>query len=159
MRNLTVFSVAVSAALAVPLVAGAVSQEAGGLMKRLTPIITVEEIEPCIGFWVDRLGFEKTMEVPEGDRLGFVAVQSGSIEVMYQTHSSVAGDLPALAAELSEKSSVLFLEVTDLDALKPELEGVEIVVPERTTFYGAREIWVRAPCGTVVGLAEFAQEQ
>ena len=128
-------------------------------MKRLTPIITVEEIEPCLGFWIDRLGFEKTMEVPEGDRLGFAMLQSGEIEVMYQTHSSVAADLPALAAEMSEKSSILFVEVADLDVLKPKLDGVEIVVPERETFYGAREIWVRASCGTIVGLAEFGEQQ
>jgi uncharacterized glyoxalase superfamily protein PhnB len=128
-------------------------------MKRLTPIITVEQIEPCLGFWIDRLGFEKTMEVPEGDRLGFALLQFGDIEVMYQTHSSVAADLPALATEMSETSSVLFVEVDDLDALKPKLDGVEIVVPERETFYGSREIWVRAPCATVVGLAEFGEQQ
>jgi uncharacterized glyoxalase superfamily protein PhnB len=125
----------------------------------MTPIITVEEIEPCLGFWIETLGFEQTMEVPEGDRLGFAALQAGNFEVMYQTRTSVAADLPALAADLSERSSVLFLEVADLDAIKPKLEGVEIVVPERKTFYGSREIWVRAPCGTVVGLAELEEQQ
>ncbi len=34
-----------------------------------------------------------------------------------------------------------------------QLEGIEVVVPRRTTFYGADEIFVRAPCGTLVGFA------
>ena len=128
-------------------------------MKKLTPVIVVDAIEPSLEFWVDRLGFEKTMEIPEGDRLGFAAVQAGAIEIMYQTRSSAAADLPELAEGSLERSVALFIEVTDLDAVRSKLEGVEKVVPERTTSYGAREIWVRAPCGTVVGFAAFPEQQ
>jgi len=147
------------AALVVQITPAAGQQEVGGLMKKLTPVIVVDEIEPSLEFWIDRLGFEKTMEVPEGDRLGFAAVQAGGIELMYQTRASAAADLPELAEGPLERSVALFIEVTDLDALRPKLEGVERVVPERTTSYGAREIWVRAPCGTVVGFAEMAERQ
>ena len=35
-------------------------------MKKMTPVLLVEEVEPCLAVW-ERLGFEKTMEVPEGD--------------------------------------------------------------------------------------------
>lgn len=127
-------------------------------MKKLSPVIFVEEIEPCLGFWIDRLGFTRTLEVPHGDRLGFAAVASGSIEVMYQSRASLAADIPALAAGPFARSGALFIEVESLNAILPRLEGVEVVVPERTTFYGAREIFVRAPCGTVVGLAEMTGE-
>ena len=41
-------------------------------VKKLTPILTVESIEPCLPFWMDALGFTKTVEVPHGDALGFV---------------------------------------------------------------------------------------
>jgi uncharacterized glyoxalase superfamily protein PhnB len=153
-----VISVALAAMLGLGAPPSVGQQDVGEQMKRMTPIITVEEIEPCLGFWIETLGFEQTMEVPEGDRLGFVALQGGSFELMYQTRSSIAADLPDLAASLAP-GAMLFIEVADLDALKPKLEGVEIVVPERTTFYGSREIWLRAPCGTIVGLAEFAEQQ
>lgn len=88
-------------------------------MMKLSPVLFVETIEPCLGFWVDRLGFTRTMEVPYGDGLGFAAVASGAVEVMYQSRASVADDIPALA----------------------------------------REIFVRAPCGTVIGIAETTGEQ
>ena len=39
-------------------------------VKRITPVLLVKEIEPVIPFWVDRLGFTKTIEVPEGNKLG-----------------------------------------------------------------------------------------
>jgi uncharacterized glyoxalase superfamily protein PhnB len=127
-------------------------------MKKLTPVIFVDEVEPCVTFWQD-LGFERTMEVPEGDRLGFAAVEKGGVEIMYQSRASVAADLPALAeGDFDRSGSVLFIEVERLDDLLPLLEGVEVVVPERTTFYGAREIFVRASCGTVVGFAEMIGE-
>lgn len=124
-------------------------------MKKLTPVLLVEAVEPCLAFWEERLGFARTIEVPDGDRLGFAAVQAGGVEVMYQSRASVAADIPQLAEGPFERSGVgLFIEVESLDAVLPRLDGVEVVAPERTTFYGAREIFVRAPCGTVVGFAE-----
>ena len=61
-------------------------------VKRITPVLLVKEIEPIIPFWVDRLGFTKTIEVPDGNKLGFVAFQKGAAEVMYQTYASVEKD-------------------------------------------------------------------
>jgi uncharacterized glyoxalase superfamily protein PhnB len=159
MRKDTIVAAFIMAALVVQVVPAVAQQDAGGLMKKLTPVIVVDEIEPSLEFWVDRLGFEKTMEVPAGDKLGFAAVQAGGIELMFQTRATAAADLPEMAEGSLERSAALFIEVSDLDALRPKLEGVERVVPERTTDYGAREIWVRAPCGSVVGFAEFPREQ
>jgi len=36
-------------------------------VKRITPVLFVQDVEPCVKFWVDRFGFEKTAEVPDGD--------------------------------------------------------------------------------------------
>ena len=36
------------------------------------------------------------------------------------------------------------------------MKGVEIVMPERKTFYGAREIGVKDPAGHIITFAEFA---
>src|SRR5205823_12255774 len=69
-------------------------------VKRITPVLLVKEIEPLISFWVDRLGFTKAVEVPDGNKLAFVIFQKGSVEVMYQTYSSVEKDAPpSMAAE------------------------------------------------------------
>ena len=38
--------------------------------QKLTPLLMVEAIEPCLPFW-DRLGWTKVAEVPHGDAMGF----------------------------------------------------------------------------------------
>lgn len=124
-------------------------------MQKLTPVPMVEEIEPALPFWVDRLGFEKTAEVPHGERLGFVILQKGNVEIMYQTQASVADDVPALA-DSPMRGTFLFVQVEDLDAVERALEGITPVVPRRKTFYGADELIVREPAGNVVTFAQFS---
>ena len=125
-------------------------------MKKLTPVLYVEEIEPVITFW-ERLGFDREIEVNEGDRLGFVSFKSGSVEIMYQTRASVIKDAPALA-DIPMGGSILFIEVDDLDAVAAALGDTEYVVPRRKTFYGADEITVREPGGNLVTFAQFGTE-
>ena len=123
--------------------------------KRLTPVLYVEKIEPCLKFWVKRLGFEKTAEVPEGEALGFVILQRDGIEVMLQSYASLEKDVPALAEMARRSTNFLFVEVTNFEDVAKRVEGVEIVVPRRKTFYGATEIGVREPGGHVVVFAAF----
>ena len=120
--------------------------------KRLTPVLLVEEIEPVLPFWA-RLGFNRTAEVPEGDRLGFVILERGDIQIMYQTRASVQADVPELG-DSPANASYLFLEVDDLDAVEKLVEAAP-VVPRRKTFYGADELIVRDPAGNVVTFAQF----
>ncbi len=123
-------------------------------MKSLAPVLFVEEIEPCLSFWVDRLGFTTVVEVPEGEKLGFVILAKDDVQVMYQSRASVEKDIPALAARPLGHSTVLYIQVADLDAVERGMQGVEFVVPRRKTFYGATEIFVREPGGNVVAFAE-----
>jgi uncharacterized glyoxalase superfamily protein PhnB len=125
-------------------------------MKRLTPVLFVEAIEPCLSFWMDGLGFEKIAEVPEGDQLGFVILERGAVQIMYQTRASVEGDVPALAAT-PMRGAMLFIVVEDLDLVEKALSGVAPVVPRRKTFYGADELIVREPAGNVITFAEFGE--
>jgi uncharacterized glyoxalase superfamily protein PhnB len=114
---------------------------------KITPILFVDAIEPSLPFWVDRLGFTKTAEVPEGDRLGFVILQHGSAELMLQTRASLGNDLPSLAADLGHPGGCLFLEVEDFADLLRRMDGADVVVPVRTTWYGMTEIVIRDPGG------------
>jgi uncharacterized glyoxalase superfamily protein PhnB len=116
-------------------------------MKKLTPVIVVETIEPVLPFWKDRLGFTAAAEVPHEDRLGFVILQRDGVEVMYQSRASVAADVPAMARGDGTRT-MLFIEVGDVREVEGRLVGVEVLVPMRQTFYGSTEFWVRAPCGT-----------
>ena len=122
-------------------------------MKKLSPVLYVDAIEPCLSFWTERMGFEVPVTVPHGDRLGFAILTKGGVEIMYQTWDSLAADLPALVDDLKGGASALFIEVESVDEVERALSGIEPLVPRRQTFYGMDEIFVRAPCGTVVGFA------
>lgn len=120
-------------------------------LKRITPILVVDEIEPCLPFW-DALGFDRTADVPHGDRLGFVILEKSGLEIMYQTRASIAADLPAMA-DTPLKGTCLFLEVMDLDATIEAIEGAPVIFPRRKTFYGMEEIGVREPGGNAITFA------
>lgn len=124
--------------------------------SKLTPVLMVEAIEPVLDFWVKRLGFTTTTEVPHDGQLGFVILEKDGIEVMYQTKASVAADI-ALLASSPMKGTFLFFQVDDLDAVERALKGITPVVPRRKTFYGADELIVREPGGNAVTFAQFAQ--
>ena len=122
------------------------------MMKKLTPVLIVNAIEPLLPLW-DALGFTRTAEVPQGDRLGFVILQNGATEVMYQTIDSVRADEPKVGDQFGR--SGLFIEVDNLDAVaKLVPRNTDIVVERRKTFYGATEMILRDAAGNVVVLAE-----
>ena len=127
-------------------------------LKRITPIMQVETIEPLLPFWTERLGFTVTTQVPHGDDIGFVILEKDGYEVMYQTSASVEADASVLA-EHPLGGTILFIEVDDIDAIESALADAEILVPRRTTFYGSTEIFFREPAGNVVGFAQFAAAQ
>ena len=128
-------------------------------VNKLTPVLLVPEIEPCLRFWVGRLGFEKTVEVPEGETLGFVILQKGNVELMYQSYASVEKDAPPAMQALSKGPTYLYVEVADLEQVIAAMEGAEVVMPVRTTFYGAKEVGVKDPAGHIVIFAQLGMAE
>lgn len=118
--------------------------------SKCTSVLVVDEVEPCVDFWVGRFGFEKTAEVPHEGKIGFAMLVKGPVELMYQSLASARADLEKI--DLSR--AALYFDVDDIDATIACLQGVEVVVPRRETFYGATEIWVREPGGSLAGFAQ-----
>jgi len=126
------------------------------MVKKITPVLFVKEIEPILPFWLDKLGFTKTIEVPEGNKLAFVAFKSGAAEIMYQTYASADKDLPSISADVRQGPTFLYVEVDNLEAIKSAVKGAEVYLSERTTFYGAKEIGVKDPAGHFITFAQFS---
>jgi uncharacterized glyoxalase superfamily protein PhnB len=123
-------------------------------VKKLTPILFAEEIEPCLKFWIERLGFDKTIDVPDRNKLSFAILQKGSVELMYQTYASAEKDITTISSEVRKGPSFLYVEIENLDEIVNALKGVNVAMPVRTTFYGAKEIGVKDPAGHVVIFAQ-----
>jgi uncharacterized glyoxalase superfamily protein PhnB len=119
-------------------------------MKSVTPVMVVEEIEPCVRFWTERFGFQITAEVPEGEKLGFVILAKDGVQLMYQSWESLKKDVPALATHRFQAGISLYFIVEDINDAERTLQDIQKVIPRRETFYGATEIGVRDPAGYVM---------
>jgi uncharacterized glyoxalase superfamily protein PhnB len=124
-------------------------------VKKITPVLFAENVEPCVKFWVERLGFQKTVEVPDGNKLAFAMLQKGNIELMYQSYASADKDVGAISQLVRKGPTFLYVEVESLDEVIAAVKGVEVVMPMRTTFYGATEISIKDPAGHFVTFAQF----
>ena len=125
-------------------------------VNKITAVLLADEVEPCVKFWVDRFGFEKTLEVPDGNKLAFVLLQKGNLELMYQTFDSVKKDDPNRVDVMRKGPTFLYVEVTSIDDTIAALKGVPVVMPLRTTFYGAKEIGVKDPSNHIITFAQVA---
>jgi uncharacterized glyoxalase superfamily protein PhnB len=126
-------------------------------VKKITAVLLAEEVEPCVKFWVERLGFEKTAEVPDGDKVAFAMLQKGGVELMYQTYASVEKDHPPAGKAARQGPTFLYIEVDDLAQIMTATSGAEVVMAERITFYGAKEFGIKDPAGHFLTFAQFGQ--
>jgi len=124
-------------------------------VKKLTPVLFVEDVEPCVKFWVEQLGFQKTTEVPDGNKLAFAMLQKSNVELMYQSYASADKDVGAISKLVRKGPTFLYVEVDNLDETMAAINGAEVVMPVRTTFYGAREIGIKDPAGHFITFAQF----
>ena len=122
-------------------------------LTKLSPVLRVKDVEAVLPFWEQRLGFDRKVEIPEGDGLGFVILERDGIEIMLQSESSAQGDLPALAGPSAPGSTALFIEVDDLAPFLERIKPGDQIGPVRETFYGMRELFLKDPAGHVVALA------
>jgi len=128
------------------------------LLRKATPVLVVERIEPVLGFW-HKVGMKAVTEVPGEGGLVFVILAAAGLEIMYQTAASVRTDLIASSCDpgafrSGPQQSTLYVEVAGIAAVEPQLQGERLVMPRRKTFYGAVEVGYADPAGNIVVFAE-----
>lgn len=124
-----------------------------GKMKKMTPMLAVERIEPSLAFWTNGLGFRNAGEVGEKGALDFVMLQRDGIEVMFLSHASLEKDATKRNTAVPKGVSLLFIEVDDIDQAIAQIEDVKIVTPKHDEFYGMTEITIKEPGGHLVTFA------
>ena len=123
-------------------------------LTKLATILLVEKIEPGIKFWTEILEFKITQQIDHEGKLGFVMLSKGDIEIHLQTRSITEQHAPALSTFRYPPACVLYFDVDNLDELLERMKTVEVVIPKHKTFYGTTEVYVREPCGHVLGFAQ-----
>jgi len=129
------------------------------MIDRSTPILHVQSVEPSLKFWTERFGFKTTIQVPEDDHIGFAAIESGDIELMFQTYQGMKGDENnPLAKAADQGPSFIFMEVPDIGKTIATLKDADIVQGLHDTPYGAKEVVVREPGGHFVIFSQLPKE-
>jgi uncharacterized glyoxalase superfamily protein PhnB len=129
------------------------------MINRSTPILHVKNVEPSLKFWTERFGFKVTIQVPEGDHIGFAALEKGSVELMFQTYQGMQADGNSpLAKVVDQGPSFIFMEVPSINGVIDALKGFEIVQGLHETFYGAKEVIAKEPGGHFVIFSQLPQK-
>src|SRR5882724_7359060 len=160
-RKLTLSALAISLTLLVYTAASVAhsNEEKKTMINKSTAILHVKAVEPSIKFWNERFGFKTTIQVPEGDHIGFVAIDNGSVELMYQTYEGMkSDDGNPLAKVVEQGPSFIFMEVPDINAVISALRRDEVVQGLHQTFYGAKEVVAREPGGHFVIFSQLPKQ-
>lgn len=83
----------------------------------------------------------------------------GNLELMYQSYASADKDVGAVISQAIRKGpTFLYEEVDNLEAAIGAVNGAEVIMPKRQTFYGSTEISVKDPAGHHITFAEFGKQ-
>jgi len=73
---------------------------------------------------------------------------------MYQTFASLGDDMPLILEAAKKGPTFLYVEIDDLDFVLSALKNSRITQPERTAFYGMREVGFQDPAGHYITFAQ-----
>jgi lactoylglutathione lyase len=122
---------------------------------KLTPNLLVASVERSLAFYVDTLGFERGMTVPDQSPFVFGSVTAGPVEIFFNDAAGAVKEYPGFAGKPIGCSGTLFIEVDGVNALHDRLKlRVKVVMPIETKFYGMREFAIEDPDGYVITFAE-----
>jgi uncharacterized glyoxalase superfamily protein PhnB len=124
-------------------------------LSKLTPNCMVEDVARTLDYYRDLLGFTVAATVPERPPLDWAMAVRDGVTLMFQSRTSLAGEMP-LFRDLPVGGSLgFYIDVTDVRGLYEQLKGrAELVLDLRETFYGATEFAIRDCNGYVLCFAE-----
>jgi lactoylglutathione lyase len=127
--------------------------------NKLTPNLIVSNVERSLAFYVDVLGFERGMTVPDKSPFVFASVTSGGVEIFFNDTAEVLKEHPDWAGKLKPSAgNSMFLEIVGpgtVDALHDHVKAkARVVMPLTTQWYGMREFAIEDPDGFVITVAE-----
>jgi uncharacterized glyoxalase superfamily protein PhnB len=123
--------------------------------KKLTPNLVVSSVERSLAFYVETLGFERGMTVPDASPYVFASVTSGAVEIFFNDAAAAIKEYPAFGGRPVGATGTMFIEMEGVDALHDRLKSsVKIVMPLVTQFYGLREFAIEDPDGYTITFAE-----
>ena len=124
-------------------------------VKRAAAVLFVDQVEGTRDFF-KRVGFTVTVEIPDGNAVGFAMLERDGVQLMVETRDN--GHEPQALREITLQSrrAAVFVEVDDVEAVIAALAGARVLVERHKTFYNSDELTYVEPGGHLVTFAQFA---
>ena len=123
--------------------------------RSLTPNLLVADVSRSLAFYVDLLGFERGMTVPEQPPFVFASVTAGAVQIFFNEAQTAIKEYPPLGGRPLGATATMFIDVLAIDDLWTQLKGkVPVVVPLHTQWYGMKEFAIADPDGYLITFAE-----
>jgi putative intracellular protease/amidase len=124
-------------------------------VKRAAAVLYVEGVEATRDFF-KRVGFEVSVEIPDGGAPGFSMLERDGVQVMVETLDNSREPQALRNVMKASRHASVFVEVDDLDAVIAALDGEKVLVERHKTFYNSDELTYQEPGGHLVTFARFA---
>jgi len=136
-------------------------------MKQLTPNLAVEDVQRSVMFYTQVLGFTLKMCVDE-EKQPFNTIEEtksylwanvmhGDVGVMFQQKRSFEDDLGVSVDDIGATVS-FYIEVADAPALYKRIKSkADIHKALDTTWYGAKEFYIKDPDGYILGFSSMGE--
>ena len=124
-------------------------------VKRAAAVFFVDRVEPTRDFF-KRVGFAVTVEIPDGNAVGFAMLERDGVQVIVETRDNDHEPQALRDVTLKSRHAAVFVEVDDLDAVIASLAGEKVLIERHKTFYNSDELTYEAPGGHLVTFARFA---
>jgi catechol 2,3-dioxygenase-like lactoylglutathione lyase family enzyme len=118
------------------------------LNKIATVILPVADQEQAIAFYVDKLGFDKRVDVPFGGGLRWVEVGLGS-----EATTIALAPPPEQGTQIGHRETGISLQTDDIDGYHAQLKGSGVDVDDEVSRMGGPVppmFWMRDPEGNVL---------
>ncbi len=134
--------------------------------NKLTPNLMVEDVAQTLDYYLEVLGFEFVMSVPQGSQqvkmtfetsetLDYGMVKHGTVELMFQARHSLAEELPLFDEMNVGGSFTCYVELEGLDEYFGKIKDkVDVVSGPANKFYGMREFCIRDCNGYFLAFGE-----
>jgi len=125
------------------------------MYKKCTPECGISDVNKAVEWYKDNLGFELVISVPESGEYDWALMKKDSVEIMFQTKSSLDEEIPYLKNSPAAGSIIIYIEVDDIKKMYNELKKeVKIIKELHKTFYGSEEFAISDCNGFVLLFSE-----
>ena len=121
------------------------------IKKIATVIVPVDDVDRAIEFYVDKLGFEKRVDIPFGGAYRWVEVSPADAD------TTVAICQPPPGRTAGNAETGISLQTDDIDAVHAEPKARGVDVDDEVSRMGAPVppmVWLRDPEGNVLMIVE-----